>query len=226
MSCSKEAGEWLFGKKVVGSSRYMTVPNAIDTKSFAFDADSRNQIRKELDIPKNSRAVVTVGRMTPPKNPPGIIEICKALSRKCASVNDVRFIWVGTGEDKDWIEDEVRKSGLSEIVRLTGVRSDVNKIMMGADIFILPSLWEGLPVVAVEAQAAGLPCLLSDRISKEVGITGLVRYLSIDHGYDTWADAILEEEIKRLDVTEQIKEAGFDVESSAKYLQDFYLNAN
>lgn len=220
IGCSKEAGEWLFGKKIVNSNRYYMLKNAVNTHDFKFDEAKRERIRSEFNVSDGQLLIGTVGRLTTQKNPQGIIEICKALKETIGT--KFKFVWVGTGSFKEKIESEIKNFGLEDTVILAGVRSDVPEIMMGMDIFILPSLFEGLPVVAVEAQASGLPCLLSDTITKDIAISNLVCYLPINGDYSEWVNLISQGGLKRVDVTQNIIDSGFDIKTSAEWIEDFY----
>ena len=163
-ACGTEAGKWLFPGK-----EFVLMNNAIPAGQFAYNSSIRSTVRKELGI-ENGIAAGTVGRFHSAKNPYGTLEIMKRVH----SMNpDVKLLWVGDGEMRDDIENEIRKNDMSSYMVLTGCTTDVSRLMQAMDVFILPSIFEGLPTVAIEAQAAGLPCLISDTVSKETDITGL-----------------------------------------------------
>ena len=136
------------------------------------------------------------------------------------------LLMVGQGDLEQTIHDKVKSLGLSDRVIFAGVRSDVNALMQAMDVFVFPSLFEGLGIVAVEAQAAGLPCVVSDRIPRECEKTqGLVTFLPLEAGVERWAEQILSvAQIERYDTSFQIKSNGFDIWENATELQEFYLN--
>ena len=123
------------------------------------------------------------------------------------------------------IESRIMQLNLKNSVLLTGVRADVHRMMQAMDVFILPSLWEGLALVSVEAQAAGLPCYFSDTVTRESAITDLVQYLPISDP-EAWAKKILSDKQGRKNTTKTIIEAGYDIAKSAQWLEQFYVDLN
>ena len=125
------------------------------------------------------------------------------------------------------VTDKAKEYGVLDDVVFTGVRKDVERLLQAMDAFVFPSFYEGLPVSAIEAQAAGLPCFISDKVTKEVDVTGLCHFLPIDGSEDwaeKWADAILQDKTVRQDTSEQIIAAGYDIQTTAKWLEEFYLS--
>jgi glycosyltransferase involved in cell wall biosynthesis len=225
LSCSSEAGLWLYGSDGVQTSKYYMIRNAVDTDKYCFNEKFRTHIRKEFDVESNCILIGTIGRMTEAKNPVGFVEICKHIELEYEKQNQsVKFIWVGTGPMKNVVVNEIEKRNLENKFILPGVRSDINHILMAMDAFILPSLWEGLPVVVVEAQASGIPCFISDRITRDVEITQLVHYLSIDNNLEYWGKAVCAEKLIRQDVREKIVTSGFDIKAAAKRMEELYLS--
>lgn len=182
MACSRYAGEWLFGK----GREFELLYNAIDLENFAFDAKARQQARAELGLADGQLAVGHVGRFTAQKNHQFLMQTFVQVAHHR---EDVVLLLVGTGDTRGLIEDSARENGILDRVLFLGQRNDVNKLYQAFDVFALPSLYEGLGIVAVEAQRAGLPCLLSDTITREVNVTGTVRFLPIEDP-SVWADAI------------------------------------
>ena len=122
------------------------------------------------------------------------------------------------------IETKLRDEGLTDAVIMTGVRSDVERLMQAMDVFILPSLFEGLPVVLMEAQASGLPCFISNTVTKDAAVTDLCTFLPLE-APERWADAILSADLSsRRDTAQEIRDAGYDIKATAKWLEEFYLN--
>lgn len=216
-ACSRTAGEFMYGKK-----EFVVVKNAIDISNFIFYPDSRRAARTELGISDDEIIVGTVGRFAPQKNIDGILEIITLLYSRDKRI---RFLWVGEGELQSHAVSRVEELGLQKCVIFTGSRSDVNRMMQAMDIFILPSLWEGLGIVNIEAQAAGLPCFISDRVTKECNVTGRCVFLPINDA-EKWADAILNADLTRYDAYEQIKDAGYDIVETSKWLEEYYLSIN
>lgn len=218
-ACSKDAGEWLFP-----NSEFSVLKNAIDTNNFVYDAKVREAKRTELLNDNNCLFVGTVGRLTEQKNPSFIIDICKSLKKISEKESvKVKFVWIGVGEKLDFILSELQRNNLQDMVMMLGSRSDVNEILQAIDVFVLPSLWEGLGIVAVEAQAAGLPTLCSDAVPKEAKVTDLCEFLPLGDPR-IWADKIFQnKDVVRRDTQAEVVNAGYDIKSTAKWLTSFYL---
>lgn len=222
--CSTEAGIARYGKKAVASERYRNFNNGIDITRFTFSEERRDKIRNEFNI-ANKMVIGTVGRLTTQKNPKKIFEIFRNI---VLNAEDVVCLWVGTGEMWDQFHTKVLAEGLSEKIIMTGPRTDVPDILQAFDVFLFPSFWEGLPVSVIEAQAAGLPCILSDSISKEVGVSNLVQWMNINDHSKAWAEkclsaAKLVEEQGRACPVREIQESGYDINFTSAWLQDLYL---
>ena len=218
MGCSKEAGEWLFGRRVVNSKKYFMLQNAIDVEKYRFDPKTRAEYRAELGL-RDELTFIHVGRFHPAKNHFFLINLFAEIHRKN---NNTKLILVGDGELRSEIEQQIKELDLNAAVVLTGNRSDVPNLLQVADCFLFPSKWEGLPVTVVEAQASGLPCLISDCITKDVNVSDLVQNLAINSGLENWLQAIDAIDYSRKDVHDQIEKAGFDIKSTATWLQNFY----
>lgn len=221
--CSTEAGVNRYGKKVASSLKYRNFPNAIDLKRFKYRISERDKYRKELGIDSNQLVVIHVGRVTSPKNPAMIFRVFREIVRQDSQA---KCYWVGTGELEDKYRRMIEENHLDDRICMTGVRSDIPSLLMAADCFLFPSLWEGLPVSVIEAQAAGIPCVLSDAISREVAVSDLVEWHSLSESPELWANRCLilarNSQQHRQSPTEAIRKAGYDIEDSAKWLTDFY----
>lgn len=215
MACGEAAGKWMFS-----GSQFCVLKNSINTELYSFNEEKRKQIRAEFNIAESELVVGHVGRFSPPKNHDFLIKIFKEIIQK----KNAKLFLVGDGNLRGIIENETENLDLKENVIFTGVRSDVADLMQAMDVFVFPSLYEGLPVTMVEAQAAGLPCVISDNVPSECIITeGLVTKCSLNDSDDVWANYILKSVNKqRRDTRNEIINAGFDVKESAKNLEKFY----
>ena len=216
-ACGDEAGKWMFN-----TDNFKVLNNAIDAKDYTFNMNIRNDKRKEFGISDDSILVGHVGRFFPQKNHEFLIDIFNQFHKDHPNSY---LMLVGEGELKTSIQDKVRTLGLEDYVIFTGLRSDVNELLQAMDVFLFPSLYEGLPVSIIEAQAAGLPCLISDKVPIECKKTDLVYQLSLEDSFNTWTDKILElSHITRRDTYEEIKQSGFDIVENAKWLENFYID--
>ncbi len=216
MSCTREAGAWLFGEKACQSDRFFVLPNAVDVEKFRYNEATRRQYRQQLGI-ENKLVVGHVGRFHEAKNHSFLLEsFARLQERKPESA----LLLVGDGELRGEIERKIAELGIGTSVILTGNRSDVAELMQAMDLLAFPSKWEGLPVTVVEAQAAGLPCLISDKITHDVDLSPLVRRLPIDSP-EVWARATAEP-AARQDVCKEIAAAGFAIEESVQRLSGLY----
>ena len=214
-ACGKEAGDWMFG-----NSRYFIVNNAIDAGKYRFNIEVRNKMRKKLNL-SNQLVIVHVGRFNHQKNHPFLIDIFNELNKLN---NNVVLFLIGDGNDRYVIEKKVKELDLSTKVKFLGIRNDVSDLLQARDIFLLPSYYEGLSLASVEAQASGLPCLISDTIPIECKKTDLVWQMSLNKSSKQWAEKIIElSKIERIDTYEKIKKENFDINENVKWLSDFYI---
>lgn len=218
-ACSQIAGEWLYGEEATKGKNYFILNNAINTRKYKIDMATRLRVREQLGI-KNNLVFGHVGRLHEAKNHMFLLELFKSIIKQKP---ESKLVIVGDGELREEIENKIVALELQKDVIMTGSRSDVPKLLMAFDAFLFPSKWEGLPVTVVEAQAAELPCFVSDTVTKEVGISDLVHYLPIDKGAACWCDAIMKSDLNKHDVQKEIIEAGFDVQETAQWLTDFYM---
>ncbi len=219
--CGLESGRWLYGKQ--NESRFIMLNNAIDAATYTYAPAKRMEMRRKLGL-ADELVIGHVGRFNPQKNHPFLLDIFAALLKK--EPNAVLLL-VGGGEDMPKMQAKAQELGIADHVRFLGVRSDVADLMQAMDVFAFPSLYEGLPVTMVEAQAAGLPCIISDKVPPECILTeGLVDVLPLSAGAEAWADAILEKRnTPRTDRSAEIAAHGFDITTEAVKLQEFYLSA-
>ena len=218
-SCSKEAGEWLFGKKAIKSNRYYMIRNAIDSKIYCRDGRIRKKYRQQLGISDDESLYIHVGRLHEAKNHVFLLNVFRAVLNK---EKKSKLILVGNGDLYKFIKSEIQKLKISENVIMLGARNDVAELLISADYFLFPSKWEGLPVTVVEAQAAGLPCYVSNNITRDVNVSKLVRNISIDDGIEPWVKEIIKHDMHYEDVSNEIIESGFDIGSSVRWITNFY----
>lgn len=218
-ACGEQAGNWMFG-----GAKFDIVNNAINTKYYTYDEKTRVKKRQELKIGDSITVIGHVGRFSYPKNHEFLINV---FSKIVELHDDYRLLLVGDGEHRERIEHKVKENNLMEKVIFTGLRSDVAELMQAMDVFVFPSRYEGLPVTLVEAQAAGLPCVISDKVPIECKKTDLVQQISLDTDIDIWADTIIAASCStRMNTYEQIKNSGYDIKENARKLQEFYMKAD
>ena len=220
-ACSDKAGKWLYGEKAITQQNYYMIPNGVDLKRFEFDVNKRNQMRMTLGIKKDMMILGHIGRLSTPKNHKFLLNVFN----KYHKINsNSKLLLVGDGELFDCIKEHIDKLNISDAVIMTGSKQNTLDYYQVMDIFVFPSLWEGLPVSVVEAQANGLQCLISDVITHDVDLTDLIQYLPLDE--ELWLGAIVEaHKKKRMGLTnENIQRLQpFDALTVANKLQEFYL---
>lgn len=220
-ACSFLAGQFVFGKKLMQAGKVRIINNAIDSSKFRFSGSNRELVRQELGL-TDELIVGHVGNFRYAKNHGFLLEVFKQIHKVR---EDAVLLLVGDGKLRDQIVQKARSLGIFEKVIFTGKRMDVAPFFSAMDILIFPSFYEGLPGAVVEAQAAGLRCLVADTVSKEVGFTELISFLGLQEGADLWASRALENlDYPRRDMYHEIVSAGFDIKSTAKELQEFYLS--
>lgn len=218
MACSKAAGEFLFGKKNI--NKVIVVRNAIDCSRYKYDPQIRKKVRKELEL-EDKIVIGHVGHFNKEKNHTFLIDIFEqALQIK----QNIVLVLVGEGVLKEHAIKKVKEKGLEDKVLFLGVRNDVNELLQAMDVLMLPSLFEGIPVTGIEAQAAGLPCVMSTNVSEEFNV-GFISYVDLSEGADIWAKRIFEQYqvTDRTQGVRRMTEAGYDIHIEAKKLQNFYL---
>lgn len=219
-ACGSDAGRWLYGK-AIEKNNMKVINNAIDINKYTFNENIRKNKRIELGL-SDKYIIGNIARFTNQKNHDFLIDIFYDIYKKD---NDAVLLLIGNGENELKIKSKVKKLGLEDRVMFLGVRNDITELLQAMDILVLPSRFEGLPVVLVEAQASGLPCLVSENITREIQITDEINYLYLDDSIDNWSNNILkykENPIKRVD--NRIKDDKYNVGKSAKFLELEYKN--
>ena len=183
-ACGEKAGRWMYGDKAFDAGRVTVMPNAIDTAKFAYDAQARVALREELGVPQDAFVVGHVGRFMYQKNHGFLVDVFAELYKQRP---EALLLLIGEGELKEQIQQQVRELGLQNNVVFTGARQDVNKLYSVMDVFCLPSLYEGMPLVAWEAQASGLPCVFADVITRETAQSENVTFINLSASEECWS---------------------------------------
>lgn len=219
MACSEAAGKWMFR-----GAKFHILNNAIDVSSYVYNKEKRQQQRVKWGISNDVTVYGHVGRFSLQKNHTFLLDIFNEIVNK--NSNSVLLLVGNDTEEKaPEIKEKVKTLGLEDKVIFTGLRSDVADLLQVMDVFIFPSLYEGLGIVAIEAQASGLPCLISDKVPIECKKTDLVQQIFLDESCKIWAEAAIKaaKEIRRTDESSQIRMVGYDIIENAKWLQEYYL---
>lgn len=219
-ACSILAGDWMYGKEWMAKGEVKIIRNAIDLKKYAFSQELRKRYRQELGIADDDFVIGHVGRFMFQKNHRFLLQIFYEIS-KCKE--NAKLLLVGDGELRSEIEKKVYDIGIDKKVLFLGLREDVQAIYNAMDMFVLPSWYEGLPVVSVEAQANGLRCVFSTNVTSESKLTGSVEFMDLAAGASNWAMHILQGNNSRNSSAEkEMRLAGFDIETQAQKLVDWY----
>lgn len=217
LACSVGAAEYMFGSR----EDVLVVNNAIDLDQFIFSQEKRDKKRAEFALEEHTFAVFHAGRMAYAKNPLFLIEIFSEIVKKFP---DSVLLYAGTGIMEVQVKELAQNLGVSQKVRFLGMRDDVPEIYQAADVFLLPSLFEGLPVVLVEAQAAGLQTFTSENVSRDAGLTDCLSFISLEKSAACWADAILAaKDAPRQNMKTEMEAAGYSAENEMKRVQEFIL---
>lgn len=220
LACSRLAGEWMYGRKMMDSGKVTIVNNAIDLKKYAFNPQKRNLLRKELGL-ADEFVIGHVGRFMFPKNHEFLIDVFAEAYKKNPHM---ALLLVGDGPLRPAMEEKVRKLGLTDHVKFLGLRNNVQDFYHVMDILVLPSHYEGLPVVGVEAQANGLPCLFSTKVTKETRLTHSAQFLDLEAGASMWAEEIISIKCERnKKAGDELRQAGFEIYKEAEKLVKFYI---
>lgn len=215
-ACSRLAAEYMYH----GKYDYKFIPNAIETDRYLFNKTIRKKKRYELNL-GDKFVIGTVGRLQYQKNSEFTIEIFHEVHKR--NKNSV-LIMVGEGDLKQKLVEMAKAYNIIDSIMFLGSRNDVPELMQAFDCFLLPSRFEGLPVVLVEAQTAGLPCFASDTITNEVNITPLIHFHSIqEDNANLWSESILKTNIQRRNMKSDVVKAGFDIKDLATKMTDYYL---
>lgn len=219
-ACGQDAGRWMFGKR-----KFTIIPNGRNLKKYEYDSKKRIEYRNKLGIPSDTLVIGHVGRFNRQKNQEYLVHVFGEVYKK---KRNSYLVLIGTGEKVGEIKNLVKELELENNVIFTGVIENVSDYLSAFDIMLLPSLYEGLPLVVIEWQIAGLPCIVSDTVTKECAITSLVKFESVKKEPEVWANEVVNLILQdRNDSKEiifnEIKTAGYDIESGAERLKKIYL---
>lgn len=220
--CGEAACNFYYGENSVRNREAVVVNNAIEIKKYIFNSETREALRLKYGL-KDSVVIGHAGRFMSQKNHEFLIDVFKDLVNQNPKY---KLILLGDGPLMNSIRKKVERSGLYNNVLFLGNVNNTNEWYQAFDLFVLPSIWEGLPVVAIEAQTADLPCLFSDSITHEIDITENAHFLSLDKNVREWSNMIIsltKIQKERVNRTKDIGNAGYNIEIEAKKLQDFYI---
>ena len=220
-SCGVEAAKCYFGQNVVDENDYVLIPNAIDVERFIYNPEIRNKIRKENNL-ENKHVVGHVGRFMAQKNHTFLMDVFAEVLKIDSQAH---LVLLGDGELMDEIKRKATDLGISEHVTFIGNVGNANEWYQAFDCFVLPSIWEGLPVVGVEAQAADLPCVFSSAITREIGLSQYAKFVPLTEPVSVWAKTLCDalQQNERNDNTKLITEHHYNIAFEAKKLQERYL---
>lgn len=221
-ACSKEAGDWLFGSKKTRDRQIKVFKNAINCKEFSFNASVRKNVREALKI-EDKFVIGHVGRFNSQKNHSFLIDIFNEVYKKN---NKAVLLLIGVGNLEKEIKGKVKRLNLCKSVIFLGLRSDISELMQAMDVFLFPSFYEGLGVVLIEAQAAGLKCITSTGVPIEADVTKTVDFLDLKKPADYWAQYVLRNTQiyeRNLDMKSIINN-GYDVSTNINWLSKLYVS--
>jgi len=218
LACSKVAGDWMFGS----CRNYTIINNAIELSKFKYNRDIRKKLVEEMNI-QDKFTIGMIGSLSPQKNPEFGVKVFAGLQKKFP---DSILLMIGEGELKESVQQTIKQFNLQDKVKLLGRREDVAAIMSVIDCFLMPSKFEGFPFAMVEAQAAGLPCVVSDTISRETNLTGNVHFVSLEDPIEEWVQKIMDTRImeNREMGAEILKQKGYDISDNVQYIERILLN--
>lgn len=212
LACSEEAGRWMFGNRP-----FTVIRNGIDTERFRYREEAGKAVREQYGL-GSGPLVGIIGRLSAQKNPDYALQVLEALFRLAPSA---RAFFAGDGSLRKETAEAAERAGIGKLVVFPGTVEDVPAWMSAADVLLMPSLFEGLPFVLVEAQASGLPCVVSSAVSREADLTGLVRFMDLDRSPEEWARELLEcAQKERCDCADRITAAGYSVQHTAEQVRN------
>lgn len=219
-ACGKEAGQWMFGDDFGYRPEDFILRNAVDCSKYRYDFKIRQSVRDELNLDDEKRVCINIARLAPVKNHSFLLE---AFSKALQQDKELVLLIVGDGALKDELSNKIGSLGISDNVKLLGFRKDVADLLQAADCFVMPSIHEGLPFVLVEAQAAGLPCLISDGVTKEAALLPTTVEAGLDCPLSVWAERIVEvaDAERFAEPACLLAQRGYDLQTEIKRLEEY-----
>ena len=205
-ACSTPAGKWMFGN----NKDFDIIPNAIELEKFVYNKNNRDDIRAEFGI-ENCFVIGNIGRLHPVKNQIFLVDV---LSEVRKNNNKAKLLLVGDGEMKDKIIARAEDYGVAEHIIFTGSTNNPELYYSAMDCFVMPSFIEGFPITLIEAQANGLPCLISDSITSEINVSERIEFQSLDDSSQLWASSLLNMNLSRYDCFDTLQKNGYDLHKS------------
>lgn len=220
--CSELSGRWLFGNKVYDEGKVFLLNNAIDLEKFKYNEEIRKNKRKELGIKDDTLVIGHIGRFVEQKNHRFLIDIFNELKKE---ENNVLLLLAGDGPLITEMKKKVKRLGFSSSVKFLGQIKDANELYQAMDVFLLPSLYEGLPVVGIEAQTSGLFCIFSSSMTKETKVLDSTIFISLEENPKKWSNVILSsKDYKRKNEIKSMTDKNFNIIKESKKLEDKYLS--
>ena len=219
--CSDLAARFLLPNKIVNSGNYYVLPNGIELEKYKFNPAVRDEKRKELGV-EDKFVIGHAGRFSDQKNHTFLLDIFAEIKKK---QEDAVLLLFGVGELVEPMKEKAKRLGIEDSVIFYGASNEMDKMWQAMDVFLMPSLHEGLPVTGIEAQASGLPCVFSDEITKEVDVTKTSKFLSLSDDLEKWADVVISlRNVPRADNIEKLKNANYDICTTAETVSELYLS--
>lgn len=223
MACGKDCGVFQFGQKAYDEGRIAIFKTAINTKFNAYNEPLRMETRKKFGW-EDKVVYGFIGRFEPQKNPLFLIDIMSEIKKR---QSNAQFAIIGAGGLENRMKNRIKEAGIEPSMAWLGRREDIQQFYNAFDAFLLPSIYEGLPVVGLESQCAGLPMFFSTAVTPEASACELGHFIPLSEGASGWAEKVIEETVKNMPIrrshAKEVADAGFDSENEANKLQTYYM---
>jgi glycosyltransferase involved in cell wall biosynthesis len=220
-ACSDKAALRLYGERYVNYPRYYDIPNAINAKKYRYDKEIAAKIRREIGVSNDTLLCGHVGTFSQPKNHSFLLDVFKEVLKKNPNA---RLVCCGAGALMPQVKEKAKNFGIMDKIIFSGVVMNVNEFMMAMDVFIFPSIFEGFPISVIEAEATGLPIVMSAVITKEVDMTDLVNRRTLDEPAQKWADTVCNIGHKERTIYNQtIVDSKYNMETSVRMISSLYV---
>ncbi len=220
-ACTEHAGRWLFGDKTFEEGKVLVINNGIDTDKYVFNEKVRREVREELDLKDSDIVIGHIGRFMKQKNHDFLIDVFNELYKENSNY---KLMLIGQGPLQEEIKQKVENLGLKQAVMFLGQKTDVNRYYQAMDLFLFPSLYEGLGMVMIEAQCSGLPCVASTEVPGIAKVNDNVEFIGLVQPINVWTEKVKEMiKLERIINLDRVKESGYDIVTEAKKLEREYL---